>query len=126
AAHRARGLTRVGRHGPAAARPGVTGVTSAWARPRDERHPVRPPTAGEYGQVASTPPTPSESAKEPAVKKLINDPADVVPESVEGFVQAHADIVTASGDPESLFVARAGGAVSGKVGLVSEIGRAHV
>lgn len=59
------------------------------------------------------------------MKKLINDPADVVPESVEGFVQAHADIVTASGDPESLFVARAGGAVSGKVGLVSGGGSGH-
>jgi phosphoenolpyruvate---glycerone phosphotransferase subunit DhaK len=59
------------------------------------------------------------------VKKLINDPQDVVPESVEGFVQAHADVVVSSSDPELLVVSRAGGAVSGKVGLVSGGGSGH-
>ncbi|GAB2596870.1 dihydroxyacetone kinase subunit DhaK [Pseudactinotalea suaedae] len=59
------------------------------------------------------------------MKKLINDPNDVVPESVEGFVQAHADIVVAGADPELPYIARAGGAVAGKVGLVSGGGSGH-
>jgi dihydroxyacetone kinase-like protein len=57
------------------------------------------------------------------VKKLINDPQDVVAESVEGFGLAHADVVAVHTDP--LFVARAGGAVPGKVGLVSGGGSGH-
>ncbi|WP_046528079.1 dihydroxyacetone kinase subunit DhaK [Cellulomonas sp. FA1] len=57
------------------------------------------------------------------MKKLINDPQDVVAESVEGFGLAHADVVTVHTDP--LFVARAGGAVPGKVGLVSGGGSGH-
>jgi dihydroxyacetone kinase-like protein len=57
------------------------------------------------------------------VKKLINDPQDVVAESVEGFGWAHADIVAVSCDPD--FVSRAGGAVAGKVGLVSGGGSGH-
>lgn len=59
------------------------------------------------------------------MKKLINDPQRVVPESVEGFVSAHADIVVAGGEPEQPYVARAGGPVSGKVGLVSGGGSGH-
>jgi len=59
------------------------------------------------------------------MKKLINDPHQVVAESVAGFVTAHADLVTMSQDPETLFVSRAGGAVSGKVGLVSGGGSGH-
>ena len=58
-----------------------------------------------------------------SVKKLINDPHDVVVESVEGFGLAHADIVAVSFDPD--FVSRAGGAVAGKVGLVSGGGSGH-
>ena len=58
-----------------------------------------------------------------SVKKLINDPQDVVAESVEGFGWAHADIVAVSLDPD--FVSRAGGAVAGKVGLVSGGGSGH-
>ena len=58
-----------------------------------------------------------------SVKKLINDPQDVVAESVEGFGWAHADIVAVSLDPA--FVSRAGGAVAGKVGLVSGGGSGH-
>jgi phosphoenolpyruvate---glycerone phosphotransferase subunit DhaK len=57
------------------------------------------------------------------VKKLINDPHDVVVESVDGFGLAHADIVAVSFDPD--FVSRAGGAVAGKVGLVSGGGSGH-
>lgn len=59
------------------------------------------------------------------MKKLINDPADVVAESVAGFVAAHSDLVQGSPDPETLYVARAGGAVQGKVGLVSGGGSGH-
>src|SRR5690606_3214156 len=58
-----------------------------------------------------------------AVKKLINDPQDVVAESVEGFGWAHADLVEVSTDP--MYVVRAGGAVPGKVGLVSGGGSGH-
>ncbi|WP_136520443.1 MULTISPECIES: dihydroxyacetone kinase subunit DhaK [Cellulomonas] len=57
------------------------------------------------------------------MKKLINDPQDVVTESVEGFGLAHADLVQVHRDP--LFLARAGGAVPGKVGLVSGGGSGH-
>lgn len=57
------------------------------------------------------------------MKKLINDPQDVVVESVEGFGLAHADLVRVQTDP--LLVARAGGAVPGKVGLVSGGGSGH-
>lgn len=58
-----------------------------------------------------------------AVKKLINDPARVVDESVEGFGQAHADLVRVHTDP--LFVVRADAPVQGKVGLVSGGGSGH-
>lgn len=57
------------------------------------------------------------------MKKLINDPQNVVAESVEGFALVHADLVTMHTDP--LFVSRAGGAVDGKVGLVSGGGSGH-
>jgi dihydroxyacetone kinase-like protein len=57
------------------------------------------------------------------VKKLINDPRSVVAESVEGFGLAHADLVTVHVDP--MYVARVGGAVPGKVGLVSGGGSGH-
>lgn len=57
------------------------------------------------------------------MKKLINDPQDVVTESVHGFGLAHADLVAVHTDP--LFVARASGAVRGKVGLVSGGGSGH-
>ena len=57
------------------------------------------------------------------MKKLINDPKAVVDESVEGFGMAHPDLVSVHPDP--LFVSRAGGAVAGKVGLVSGGGSGH-
>jgi dihydroxyacetone kinase-like protein len=57
------------------------------------------------------------------VKKLINDPRAVVDESVEGFGLAHAGLVEVHLDP--LYVTRRGGAVQGKVGLVSGGGSGH-
>lgn len=57
------------------------------------------------------------------MKKLINDPVDVVSETLDGFGAAHADLVAVHHDPD--FVTRAGGATSGKVGLVSGGGSGH-
>lgn len=57
------------------------------------------------------------------MKKLINGVPDVVDESLEGFARAHSDIIAVSYDPR--FVSRAGGPVSGKVGLVSGGGSGH-
>jgi phosphoenolpyruvate---glycerone phosphotransferase subunit DhaK len=57
------------------------------------------------------------------VKQLLNDPARVVDESVEGFGWAHADLVTVHRDPP--YVVRADGPVQGKVGLVSGGGSGH-
>ena len=57
------------------------------------------------------------------MKKLINDPADVVTETLKGFAAAHADLVTVHLDPD--YVVRADAPVSGKVGLVSGGGSGH-
>lgn len=57
------------------------------------------------------------------MKKLINDPKDVVAESVEGFVAAHGDLVRAEFDPT--FLVRADAPISGKVGIVSGGGSGH-
>ncbi len=57
------------------------------------------------------------------MKKLINDPGSVVAESLEGFAAAHSDLIEVRFDPT--FVLRAGGAGSGKVGLVSGGGSGH-
>lgn len=57
------------------------------------------------------------------MKKLINDPQNVVAESVEGFALVHADLVKMHTDP--LYISRASGPVSGKVGLVSGGGSGH-
>ena len=57
------------------------------------------------------------------MKKLINDPQDVVVETLEGFALAHADLVAVHTAPA--YVTRAGGAVPGKVGLVSGGGSGH-
>ncbi|GAB3617599.1 dihydroxyacetone kinase subunit DhaK [Okibacterium endophyticum] len=57
------------------------------------------------------------------MKKLINDPKNVVIEAVEGFAAAHGDLVSASADP--LYLCRADAPVSGKVGLVSGGGSGH-
>ncbi|WP_127128413.1 dihydroxyacetone kinase subunit DhaK [Georgenia sp. SYP-B2076] len=57
------------------------------------------------------------------MKKLINDPQNVVRESLRGFGLAYPDLVRVSEDP--MFVSRAGGAEQGKVGLVSGGGSGH-
>jgi dihydroxyacetone kinase-like protein len=57
------------------------------------------------------------------MKKLINDPADVVREALEGVELAHGDRVRVSYDPA--FVVRADAPVQGKVGLVSGGGSGH-
>ncbi len=57
------------------------------------------------------------------MKKLINDPKNVVSEAVAGFAAAHGDIVRASEDP--IFVVSTEAPVRGKVGLVSGGGSGH-
>jgi len=57
------------------------------------------------------------------VKKLLNDPQDATTESLEGFGLAHADLVEIHLSPP--YVTRVGGAVAGKVGLVSGGGSGH-
>ena len=57
------------------------------------------------------------------MKKLINDPADVVPQTLKGFAAAHADIVSVHLDPD--YVVRLDAPVKGKVGLVSGGGSGH-
>ena len=49
------------------------------------------------------------------MKKLINDPANVVAETLAGFQAAHADLVTVHYNPD--YVVRADAPVKGKVGL---------
>ena len=51
------------------------------------------------------------------MKKIINDPADVVAEALTGMALAHADLLEVHRDPD--FITRRGGAVSGKVALLS-------
>lgn len=57
------------------------------------------------------------------MKKLINDPGNVVAESLEGFAAAHPDVISVNVDPP--YITRAGGARAGKVGLVSGGGSGH-
>jgi phosphoenolpyruvate---glycerone phosphotransferase subunit DhaK len=57
------------------------------------------------------------------MKKLINDPADVVREALEGMELAHGDRLRVSYDPA--FVVRADAPVQGKVGIVSGGGSGH-
>ena len=57
------------------------------------------------------------------MKKLINDPADVVKEALEGVALAHAGRVRVITDP--YVVVRADAPVAGKVGLVSGGGSGH-
>lgn len=60
------------------------------------------------------------------MKKLINDPAQVVPESLRGFVSAHNELVelrmTASDQP---YILRRGGVLQGQVGILSGGGSGH-
>src|SRR6202167_4032267 len=57
------------------------------------------------------------------MKKLINDPADVVKEALQGVAEAHADRLRVLTDP--YVVVRADAPVQGKVGLVSGGGSGH-
>ncbi|WP_312180698.1 dihydroxyacetone kinase subunit DhaK [Arthrobacter sp.] len=57
------------------------------------------------------------------MKKLINDPRAVVAESLEGFGQAHHDLVTVHTDPA--YVLRQDAPVRNKVALVSGGGSGH-
>jgi len=57
------------------------------------------------------------------MKKIINDPSDVLDEMNRGFAAAYANIVEVHEDP--LYVCRAGGALQGKVGVVSGGGSGH-
>ena len=57
------------------------------------------------------------------MKKLIDDPDDVVVEALRGLGAAHADLVRV--DLENRLVIRRDAAVSGKVALVSGGGSGH-
>jgi dihydroxyacetone kinase-like protein len=57
------------------------------------------------------------------MKKLINDPADVVREALQGFGSAHSDLVDVQFDP--YVIVRADAPVQGKVALVSGGGSGH-
>jgi phosphoenolpyruvate---glycerone phosphotransferase subunit DhaK len=57
------------------------------------------------------------------MKKLINDPADVVTESLKGFAAAHGDLVRINYDPA--YIVRADAPVKGKVGILSGGGSGH-
>ena len=57
------------------------------------------------------------------MKKLVNDPKNVVAEAVAGFGAAHADIVRVSSEP--IYIVRTDAPVAGKVGLVSGGGSGH-
>src|SRR5437764_15382145 len=57
------------------------------------------------------------------MKKFLNDPADLVKESLTGLAAAHGDLL--SYDPEAGIVVRAGAPVQGKVALISGGGSGH-
>jgi dihydroxyacetone kinase-like protein len=57
------------------------------------------------------------------MKKIINDTADIVDQSLAGFVRAHAGLVTS--DAEHRLCLRAGGPTPGKVALLSGGGSGH-
>ncbi len=57
------------------------------------------------------------------MKKLINDPEQVVRESLAGLARAHADILKVCFEP--VYVVRADAPVTGKVGVVSGGGSGH-
>jgi dihydroxyacetone kinase-like protein len=59
----------------------------------------------------------------PTMKKLLNDPADLVDQSLAGLAAAHGDLLRY--DSEARIVVRAGGAVQGKVALISGGGSGH-
>jgi dihydroxyacetone kinase-like protein len=57
------------------------------------------------------------------MKKIINDPAQVVEEALAGMAAAHGDLIDVHLDPH--YITRKGGAVQGKVGVLSGGGSGH-
>ena len=57
------------------------------------------------------------------MKKIINDPADVVAEALSGMALAHPDLLEVHRDPD--FITRRGGAVSGRRAILSGGGSGH-
>ena len=57
------------------------------------------------------------------MKKLINDPADVVREALQGMEAAHSDLINVTYDPYT--IVRKDAPVQGKVALVSGGGSGH-
>lgn len=57
------------------------------------------------------------------MKKLINNPENVVTEALSGMAQAHADLITV--DMENQIVVRKGAPKQGKVGVISGGGSGH-
>ena len=57
------------------------------------------------------------------MKKLINNPADAMQESLAGFAEAPSEILKVSFDP--VYVVRADAPVKGKVGIISGGGSGH-
>ena len=57
------------------------------------------------------------------MKKIINDPARVVEEALAGMAAAHPDLIDVHFDPN--YITRKGGAVQGKVGVLSGGGSGH-
>lgn len=57
------------------------------------------------------------------MKKLINDPKNVVAESLDGLELAHGDLLRVHRDPD--FIVRADAPMQGKVGIVSGGGSGH-
>ncbi len=57
------------------------------------------------------------------MKKIINDPATVVDEALDGMAAAHSDLLTLHRDP--VFVRRADAPIKGKVAVVSGGGSGH-
>jgi dihydroxyacetone kinase-like protein len=57
------------------------------------------------------------------VKKIINDPSDVVEESLRGLAAAHGDILTVQADPAVIY--RADAPIKDKVAIVSGGGSGH-
>lgn len=57
------------------------------------------------------------------MKKLLNDPADLVADSLRGFAAAHGDLVRVNLDP--MYMVRADAPVAGKVAVLSGGGSGH-
>ena len=99
----------------------------AWSRRRSARRSATPTTSATPTR-APRPPRSAERSddgyRNPAtMKKFLNDPADLVRESLAGLAAAHGDILRYDADAQ--IVVRAGAPVQGKVALVSGGGSGH-